>query len=707
MENIFKEKDENSRIRRFISLDKNTLPVDGGPDFNRLIFSTSPYLLQHADNPVDWHPWGDEAFAKAAREDKPVMVSIGYATCHWCHVMAHESFEDPDVAEVINRCVVPVKVDREERPDIDLLYMTAARVLTGGSAGWPLTIFMTADRKPFYAATYIPKKGQNGVLGVGETLEKIMEVWRTRRELIVENCDAVFKALGEMETVSSADTNFGEVLDSALATLMGMYDYMYGGFGEKPKFPLPHYLSFLLRMWSRTGDTNVEDCVGFTLRMMRDGGIYEQLGFGFHRYTVDQAWMIPHFEKMLYDQALVAITYLEAFQAYGDTYLKDTALEIFSFVLREMTSPEGGFYSGLDADTEGSEGKYYLWTRDEVEKHLDEEPARLFCQVFGVTDSGNFEGENILHIPRSPAMVARENGLNPEELDANLNDARSRLLHVRKNRIMPFRDEKILVSWNGLMIAALARGAAVSGDRNLFDAAKSAALFVEEHLRRDDGRLLRSYHLDKASVPAFLEDHAFLCWGMLEMYQASGDQVFLEKALVLAREMLELFHDQAHGGFFDTGADVEEVLVRMKSIYDGAIPSGNSIACMCLLRLGKITFDDRLLQAGEQSLNSCMGNVRQQPVAHLQMVNALDFHLGPDVDITLVGDREDPAMSDMLRVINGRFVPGLVLRFRNDGDHNGYRSIDGRPTAFVCTKGACRPPISDVAEFERLLDEVL
>jgi hypothetical protein len=486
-----------------------------------------------------------------------------------------------------------------------------------------------------------------------------------------------------------------------------MYDFMYGGFGEKPKFPLPHYLSFLMRMWLRTGNTDVEDTVRFTLRMMRDGGIYEQLGFGFHRYAVDQEWMVPHFEKMLYDQALIAMAYLEAYQAYGDTFLKDTAMQVFTFVVDEMMSPEGGFYSGLDADTEGSEGKYYLWTRGEILECLDQETARLFCQAFNVTEAGNFEGANILHLPRSLAMVARENGLELDELSKRLSAARSKLLDVRKNRVQPFRDEKILASWNGLMIAALARGAGVSGDKGLLDAAERAARFVDAHLRSQAGRLLRSYHLGEASGPAFLEDHAFLCWGMIELYQVSGNQEYLAKALALAGEILELFHDGANGGFFDTGSDVEEVLLRMKSIYDGAIPSGNSIACMCLLRLGKITFDDRLLQAGAQSMDACLGNVKQQPVAHLQMVNALDFYLGPDVDITLVGDREDPAVNEMLRAIHGRFAPGLVLRFRNGEDQNGYRAIDGRPTAYVCAKRTCRPPVNDVVEFELLLNEVI
>jgi len=707
MENVFKERDENARIRELTSLDKSTLPADGGAEYNRLIFAASPYLLQHADNPVDWYQWGDEAFAKASREDKPVMVSIGYATCHWCHVMAHESFEDPEIAAAINKYVVPVKVDREERPDIDSLYMTAARVLTGGSAGWPLTVFLTADRKPFYAATYIPKKGQDGVLGVVETLEKLMDVWQTRRELIDENCNAVVQALGEMTASPGGETNYGEVLDNALGTLGGMYDPMQGGFGEKPKFPLPGNILFLLRMWFRTKNPDVEEVAGFTLRMMRDGGIFDQLGFGFHRYTVDQEWRIPHFEKMLYDQALVAMAYLEAFQAFGDDYLKNTALEIFRYVSREMTSSEGGFYSGLDADSEGKEGKYYLWTPKEIEEQLDEETSRLFCKVYGVSEAGNFEGGSVLHIPYSPAMIAEENGFGSEDLDTRLSDAAAKLLDARQKRIMPFRDEKILTSWNGLMIAALARGGAVTGDTALIEAAEKAARYIRTNLRDPTGRLLRSYYQGEASIHAFLEDYAFLCWGLIELYQATADTKNLVEAVALAEEILALFHDEVNGGFYDTGTDAGDVLVRMKNLYDGALPSGNSIACLCLLKLGKITFDEKLLQAGEECLNSCMGNVRQQPVAHLQMVNALDLFLGPDVDITLVGDRNDATFKDMLSIIHGLYLPGLVLRFRQEGDHNGYRVIDGHTTAYVCTRGACRPPVNSVAEFKQLLDEVL
>jgi len=707
MDTTQRGKDENLRIRRFIELDKSSLPPDGGPGFNRLIFAASPYLLQHADNPVDWFPWGDEAFARAARENKPVMVSIGYATCHWCHVMEHESFEDPEIAELINRHVIPVKVDREERPDIDSLYMAAARMLIGTSAGWPLNVFLTPERKPFFAATYMPKKSSNGKLGVGETLDQISEFWQTRRELIDENSEKLIKALSEKATAAVGDVDYGELLGKALESLVGMYDPINGGFGQGAKFPLPHYLCFLLRVWIRSHNPDAEEIVSFTLRMMRDGGIFDQLGYGFHRYSVDPEWLVPHFEKMLYDQSLIAVAYLEAYQAFGDPYLKDTALEILDSVLVKMTSPDGGFYSGLDADTEGQEGRYYLWTTGEINGHLDQETARLFCQVFDVTPSGNFEGSNILHQPRSIAAVARDNGISADELAGCLAAARSRLLEERRKRIMPFRDEKVVTSWNGLMIGALARGAAVTGETRLLAAARNAVRFIEEKLRDANGRLLRSSHHGGASVPAFLEDYAFLCWGMIELYQAGGEPSDLDAALGLAREMLELFHDEAGGGFFDTASDSVEILVRIKNIYDGAVPSGNSLACLCMLRLGMLCNEPKLKEKGERGLNSFLGSVVSQPVAHLQVVNALDFMVGPNVDITLVGDRKDPAMVEMLRSIHSRFIPGLVLRFREDGDVDGHHAIGGRPTAYLCTQMACRPPMNDPEDFENLLMELL
>jgi uncharacterized protein YyaL (SSP411 family) len=458
-------------------------------------------------------------------------------------------------------------------------------------------------------------------------------------------------------------------------------------------------------MWRRTQSQDIEEMVAYTLRMMRDGGIYDQLGFGFHRYAVDPEWRVPHFEKMLYDQALIAIACLEAYQAYGDEFLKDTALEIFSFVFNELTLPDGGFCSGLGADSGGGEGRYYLWSRGEISQNLDGETSRLFCEAFGVTDAGNFEGSNILHQPRSVAMLARENGLEAEELDRRLENARTKLLEVRAGRVIPFRDEKILVAWNGLMIAALARGAAVSGEQRLLEAARSAVRFITQNLHTPSGRLLRSYHHGMASVPAFLEDYAFLCWGMVELYQVDGDPAILQGALDLAREMLDLFSDGVTGAFYDTASEAEQILVRMKNAHDGAIPSGNSIACLCLLKLGKICYDEALTHAGERCLVSWMGRLAEQQVAHIQMVSALDFFLGPDVEITLIGVRDEPGVRELLNVIHRYFIPGLVLRFKGDG--KAYPMVGGIPTAYVCARGACRPPVNDAAQLEQLLSEVV
>lgn len=705
MESVTREKDENSRIRRLMEVDRTSLPADGGEAYNRLVFSASPYLLQHADNPVDWFPWGDEAFEKAANEDKPVMVSIGYATCHWCHAMARESFEDPQVAEVINRHLISVKVDREERPDIDALYIAAARILTGGGAGWPLTVFVTPDRKPFYCATYIPRTSANGVLGLVETVEKISEIWKNSRSLIDDNCNVVAKALREMDGPGSAGSDHGRILDTTLAALQGAYDYLHGGFGAGQKFPLPLNLAFLLRMWRRTRSQDIEEMVAYTLRMMRDGGIYDQLGSGFHRYTVDPAWRVPHFEKMLYDQALVAIACLEAFQAFGDEFLMETARDVFSFVLRDMTSAGGGFYAGLGADSGGREGGYYLWTRSEIEHHLDGESARLFCQAFGVTDGGTFEGSNILYLPRSPSLLARENGLDAKELEQRLKDACETLARVRAGRTMPFRDEKILVAWNGLMIVSLARGGAVSGDPRLLEAARNALEFIRRNLRTAEGRLLRSWYRGTASVPAFLEDHAFLCWGLIELHQADGDPAALQEARGLAREMLELFLDGDTGAFFDSADEAEQMLVRMKNAHDGAIPSGNSIASLCLLKLGKICGDGALSQAGERCLGFWMGHLAEQPLAQVQMVNALDFFLGPDVEITLVGARREPDMGALLGAVHRHFIPGLVLRFQEE-EGGAYPLVGGVATAYVCARGACRPPLNDAARLGQMLGEL-
>ncbi len=679
-------------------MDKSALPADGGERYNRLIFADSPYLLQHAENPVDWYQWGEAAFAKAAAEEKPLFLSIGYATCHWCHVMAHESFEDREVAEVLNLHYVAIKVDREERPDIDDQFMSVAQMMTG-SGGWPLQVIMTPDRQPFFTVTYLPKHGRGGMPGLIELLEQIAELWRTRRETVLQNCAAVLQSLSSLSVPSPGELEGTEILERAFTQLDQLYDPVYGGFGGAPKFPMPNYATYLLRHWKRTGSVQALRMADHTLRMMRQGGVCDQLGFGFHRYAVDRQWLVPHFEKMLYDQALIALAYLEAFQATGDRFHQRCAEEIFSYLLREMTSAEGGFFSGQDADTEGEEGKYYLWTLEEVKQIVGEQGARIFSPLFDVTEKGNFEGANILHLTVAPEEFAKREGMLPELLRADQERWREPLLKAREERIRPLRDEKVLTAWNGLAIAALARGGAATGDDMWLSAARRAAAFVRDNLVRPDGRLMRSYHLGRASVPAFLEDYAFYVWGQIELYEATLDAGYLDEALRLTGEMLRLFGSPDRSGLFETGADAEQLQlsVRSRTAYDGVIPSGNSVAAMNLLRLGRITDDPELSREGEGILRGFMGGVARQPAGYLQFLSALDYFSGPEVEVTLAGPADADEMRRMLKAVKGRFIPNLVLR----------REEEGETVARVCARGACRPPAKTAEELERLLDEAV
>jgi uncharacterized protein len=695
--------DRGAKLRRIIEMDKTKLPPDGGPEFNRLIFATSPYLLQHAGNPVDWYQWGEEAFARARAEDKPVFLSIGYATCHWCHVMEEESFENPAVAEVLNRHCVAIKVDREVRPDIDERYMTVAQMMTG-SGGWPLNIFMTPDKRPFFAATYLPSAPRMGLPGIIQVIEKLGELWRTEREKLEENCAAVMAALTRQSHHAAGELPDERIHREATEQLATMFDPEWGGFGSALKFPMPHYLTYLLRAWKRSGDDGLLAMVAQTLQTMRFGGICDQAGFGIHRYAVDRQWLVPHFEKMLYDQALVATAALEACQATGRNFFRTMAEELFTFVLREMTAPEGGFYAGLDADSEGEEGKYYLWTPVGIREVLGDEAGALVCRLFGVTERGNFEGANILHLPLSLDAFAAREGIAAGILAADLERWLGELLAAREKRIRPFRDEKVLTAWNGLMIASLAKGFAVTGEERYLSAAEQAVRFIMERLLTPAGRLLRSWHRGVASVPAFLEDYAFFVHGLIGLYEATLDRAHLDAALRLTSEMLSLFGDGEVGGLYDSGNDAEEVLVRQKSFVDGVIPSGNSVAALNLLRLGRITADERLSGVGERLLRAFMGSVTRQPPAHLHLLAALDYFTGPPVEVTLVGRRGAPETAEMLRVIGLRFIPHLVLRHGGEGEGE-MKTIDGRATAYVCAKGACRPPVTAAGELGKLLDE--
>ncbi|MBI1920147.1 MAG: thioredoxin domain-containing protein [Geobacter sp.] len=691
--------DENERLRRLIELDKATLPPDGGERFNRLIFSSSPYLLQHAENPVDWYQWGDEAFERARAEDKPIFLSIGYATCHWCHVMEHESFEEPEVGKVMNRLFVSIKVDREERPDIDEQYMTVARIMTGGG-GWPLNILMTPDRQPFYCATYLPRTPRMGMPGITDILERLGEFWRDKREAVLQNCAAVLDALGKMNAPTAGEVADIGLMQDARRQLGEMYDPVWGGFGEAPKFPMPHYLMFLLREAAWSDDKGAVSMVGKTLDMIRAGGIFDQLGGGIHRYSVDRQWLVPHFEKMLYDQALLAIAALEAMQATGEGRFEELAREICDFVLRELTAPEGGFYSALDADTEGEEGLFYTWTPAEVVEVLGKAEGELFCRLFDVTEGGNFEGRSMLHLPVQLEDFCTREGISPELLRSDLSRWRDRLFATRDRRIRPLRDEKIVTSWNGLMIAAVAKGYAVLGDGRYREAAEKALRFVAGRLTAEAGGLLRSFHHGKTSVPAFLEDYAFLVWGTVELHQATLEEGYLVKSIRLARKMLDLFRSDG-GGFYERkeGGDLP---VRQMGAYDSVIPSGNSVAATVLVRLGRIAGDETLLESGEKVLAAFMGSAGRQPAAYLHLISALGLLRHDPVEVAISGNPASEEAQRLIAACHRVFIPALVLRRAGEGE----QMPGDRPAAFVCAAGSCRPPVSGPGELVRLLEEV-
>jgi len=605
---------------------------------NRLIHEKSPYLLQHADNPVDWRPWGEEAFAEARRSDRPVFLSIGYATCHWCHVMAHESFQDPEVARLLNETFVPVKVDREERPDVDAACMTVCQIMTGGG-GWPLTVILTPEKKPFFAGTYFPRDSRGGRIGMVELIGRLAAAWRKRRGEVMLEADRMALLAGKVSAAAPGGRLEASVIDAACRNLARDFDETHGGFGGAPKFPMPTTLLFLLRAWRRTGWSRALEMAETTLLAMRAGGIFDHVGFGFHRYATDAAWIVPHFEKMLYDQALLAMAYVEAFQATGKAGYRSTAEEIFRYVLDRLTVEGGAFASAEDADSEGGEGAYYVWTQGELREALGEEAA-LVGRVFNVPAGGNFvdpaTGErgrgNILHRTRPAAEVARELGIEEQALAERLEAARLRLLDARQRRAAPPRDDKVLADWNGLMIAALAMGARVFGIPAHAEAARRAAAFVLTVMRPGGGRLMHRYRDGEAAIPAFARDHAFLVWGLLELHEATRDAAWLAEAVRLNDELIGRFADAAGGGFFETAADAETVLARRKEGVDGAVPSANSAAFCNLLRLGRITGREDLLREAGRVETAFSSTVERIPEGFTLMLAGLASREGASLE---------------------------------------------------------------------------
>jgi len=682
---------------------------------NRLIRDKSPYLLQHAQNPVDWFPWGEEAFHKARKENKPIFLSIGYSTCHWCHVMAHESFEDEEVAELLNKSYVSIKIDREERPDIDQIYMTTCQALTG-RGGWPLSIFMTPEGKPFFAGTYFPKSSRMGVPGFMDILDRVAAAWQKDRLGILKASEEITGAIQPKAAliVQGPSPDRG-ILKKAYEQLMQNFDPTWGGFGSAPKFPTPHNLTFLLRWHRSNRDSGARGMVVKTLDAMRSGGIFDQIGFGFHRYSVDERWLVPHFEKMLYDQALLAMAYIEAHQVTGKEGYARVVREIFSYVLRDMTAPEGGFFSAEDADSEGKEGVFYVWKPGEVKKHLGEELGDLFCRFYGITPAGNFEdGNSIPHISAAPHVFAEREGLEPVELETLLEGARQQLFLARAKRVRPHKDDKILTSWNGLMIAAMAKGYGALGDSEYVNAAGRAAAFALRKLRKPNGALLRRYRQGEGAYPGYLDDYAFLVWGLLELYEATHEISYLEEAVAINRVMIELFQDESGAGFFFTGKENEKLISRSKEVYDGALPSGNSVAALNLLRLGRMTGNIDLEQKADEMMREFSGQVSTVPMGYTQFLSALDFLIGPSREIVIAGDPSHETARAMVSLVHRKFLPNKVLLLRHEGEGDGrllalspfvagMRPINNQPAVYLCEQYACTTPITSMVDLESAL----
>ncbi len=678
---------------------------------NRLIHETSPYLLQHAHNPVDWYPWSEEAFAKAKAEDKPILLSIGYSACHWCHVMAHESFEDEQIAALMNELFVNIKVDREERPDIDEIYMHAVQMLTG-HGGWPLTVFLTPEGKPFYGGTYFPPVDRHNLPGFPRVLTAVAQAYRERPHDVARATAQILRNLDSLarrsETVRPLQE---ETLAKVAASLAQHVDRVHGGLGSAPKFPHSMVFAFFLRQYHATGDTHYLHLTTHTLRKMAEGGIYDHLGGGFHRYAVDARWLVPHFEKMLYDNALLARLYLETYQATGDPFFRQIATDVLAYVEREMLHPQGGFYSTQDADTEGEEGKFFLWSRAEVMRILGDAVGEIFCRYYDVTDVGNFAGRNILHPTLTLEQLATLFRRDREEMEQLLTEAKRTLFAIRETRVKPLRDEKVLTSWNGLMISAFAAAFAVLGDVHYLGIARRAADFILTHLCHN-GRLLRSFKDGRAKFNAYLDDYACFVAALIDLYEATFDSAYLARAVELTDVLLARFWDEEEGGFFFTSSDHETLISRSKSAFDSSLPSGNAVATLNLLRLFSLTEKHDYLARAERILRLFYDALEQNPFSFAHMLCALDFYLRQPKQIVLIGERQAACTQDMLRQIHSLFLPNKTLRCVEPHEVAegkvptlvaGKTQVDSKLTVYVCHRFACSLPVTEWKELKSLL----
>ncbi len=688
---------------------------------NRLAKEQSPYLLQHAYNPVDWYPWNDEAFIKAAKEAKPIFLSIGYSTCHWCHVMEKESFEDEEVARLMNDAFISIKVDREERPDIDGIYMTICQMMTG-SGGWPLTIIMTPDKKPFFAGTYFPKESRLGRIGLLELIPQIQKLWKLKREEMISSADEINTILKKPFSAKNEIEIDEKIFDKALDELNRKFDQQFGGFGSAPKFPTPHNFIFLLRYWKRRKTPAALNMVEKSLQEMRNGGIFDQIGFGFHRYSTDRQWLVPHFEKMLYDQALLASAYMETFQATKNVFYKETAEEIFTYVIRDLSAPEGAFYSAEDADSEGEEGRYYLWELEEIKSVLNGD-SDLIVKIFGIEEEGNWidqmhggkNGTNILHLKKDLKETALELNLSEKELEQKVETARGKLFEQREKRIHPFKDDKILTDWNGLMISSLARASRIFGEIEYLVAAERAMNFILGKMKSENGKLLHRFRRGEAGAPAHIDDYSFIISALIDLYEASFKMEYLKIAFELNKVMIKHFWDEKDGGFFFTSDDNEPLLIRQKEIYDGAVPSGNSVAVFNLLKLSRISGDIELTNKALNIIKVFSNLINSSPSSFTQSLAALDFAFGPSYEIVICGEEDSAGTNEMLKVINEHFLPNKILILNSSKDTEikriapflkNQKQVQNKTTVYVCRNYECKLPVTKKEDLEKLLGEM-
>ena len=687
---------------------------------NRLIKEKSPYLQQHAKNPVDWYPWSQEAFTKAKRENKPIFLSIGYSTCHWCHVMAHESFGDIEVARHLNKNFVCIKVDREERPDIDKIYMNICQLITG-RGGWPLTIIMTPDKKPFFAATYIPKETRYGIKGLLTLIQEIKYLWENKTDDLLKSAGEITNTLQKITKSTQGRELTLKTLNFAYEQLFNSFDEQYGGFGNQPKFPTPHNLLFLLRYWKRTGDNYCLKIVITTLEQMRQGGIYDQIGFGFHRYSTDRKWILPHFEKMLYDQALLTMAFTEAYHVTKKPIFKKTAQEIIEYVFRDMTSEKGGFYYAEDADSEGKEGKFYTWNYDELEKILTSEELNLVAKFYNIKKEGNFTPEagktvkeNIFYQTMSKEDYAKFYQIKEKDLLDKLGKIRKKLFQIRKNRIHPEKDDKILTDWNGLMIAALVKAAQIFNDKVYVEKAEKGLNFILKNMMQNNGGLLHRYRKGETKIPGYADDYAFLVLGLIELYQVTFNPKYLQISLDLNNYLINHFWDKTYGGLFFTSDTNEKLLTRTKEVYDGAIPSANSVTMYNLIRLARITGNTDLEKKAKQIGKTFSDQITKTPSGYTQMMASLDFAIGPSFEIVVVGNKDKKDTQKIIQSINSIYLPSKVLILKEPALKNllieelapfikDYSQIKNQATIYVCKNQQCQLPVTNIEKMKQLL----